>query len=71
MKKDKFIEDYANNQNCEWLVIAVELPNFEVELITNSKNNIVEKMRYYIGAYNDELFLNFNPNIRIINWMFA
>ncbi len=70
-RKDCFLHDYDNAFEANWLVIAVRLPDGNIELITNQKENIDTKVDYYKLAYNDDLVLNTNSNIKIINWMFA
>jgi len=47
------------------------MPNEQLELITNQKENILEKIDYYMSNYDDDLFLYSNPRIKICNWMFA
>ena len=70
-RKDKLYADFvepANGPIVEYLVIAVRLPNGAIELITNTYN-LTEKLDYYMNAYDDDLFLKANPEIRIVNWM--
>ena len=71
-RKQEFLVEYELlSDTIEWLIVAVRLPDGKVELITNQYRNIAEKVQYYSMAYNDDLVLNTNINIRIVNWMFA
>lgn len=51
-----------------YLVLAIELPNGAKELITNT-NNIEEKLSYIDSAYDENLVMKNNSNIRILEWM--
>lgn len=71
-RKQEFLIEYQLlSDNVEWLVIAEKWPDGKVELITTQHRNITERIQYYSLIYNDDLVLNTNPNIRIVNWMFA
>lgn len=47
------------------LVVAVEMPNGKVETITNHGENIPVKLEYYLNAYDGDMKLKSNPDIRI------
>ena len=50
-------------------VIMVETPDTpEYEIIINPPANLPSKMKYYEKAYNDDLTLKSNPNIKIVNY---
>jgi len=76
--KQKFFYDWKENYTdldgeniAQWLVVVIQMPNEQLELITNQKENILEKIDYYMSNYDDDLFLYSNPRIKICNWMFA
>lgn len=52
------------------IVVAVKLPTGAVEIITNTVQ-LDSKMCYYDKAYDDDLKLKANPEIEIVDWMFA
>jgi len=63
--------DLDGDNLAQWLVIAIKMPNEELELIINKKENILNKMDYYMSNYDDDLFLYSNPKIQIYAWMFV
>ena len=67
--RKSFLEAVAQDNSWQWLVIAVEMPNLNIELITNHSLAISEKIQYYINAYDDQFQLKANPTIRIIKYM--
>ena len=71
-RKERFIQDYAEvigvGYEVTKLVIAVKLDTGAIELIINTEL-IDNKIKYYESAYNDNLELNYNNEIRIIDWL--
>lgn len=71
MTKEEFIEKYEG----AWLdspslfVVAIKFPNGKGEIITNSEGNIENKYLYYLEAYDDNMRLKSNPDIRIVDFM--
>ena len=68
-KKSKLLAN-KNTVNITYLVLAIQLPTGATELITNT-NNIKEKFDYIDGAYDDNLFLKANKEVRIVDWLVA
>jgi hypothetical protein len=70
--REKFLKHTkeGNKVAGDWqvCVVAVQLPGFEVETITNY-HSIREKIEYYTNAYDNEFRLKVNPNIRIVGYM--
>lgn len=52
------------------MVIAVQLPNGATELIINT-DQIMQKYRYYLEAYDDEMTLKTNDKIKIVGALFV
>ena len=67
--KSKFLNRYVESSSPTFLVVAVKLPSDTVELITNQKSAIPDKMQYYMAAYDDNLFLISNPKVQIVDYM--
>lgn len=61
---------YAKH-NAQWLIIEVEVEGNEPEIIINPKGNFEAKLAYYKKAYNENLTLKANPNIKIIRYDFV
>jgi hypothetical protein len=59
-----------NGKKITKMVIAVQLPTGAVELIINTEQ-IDEKVVYYGTAYDEQLRLRNNPDVRIVGYMFA
>lgn len=51
------------------LVVAVQLPNGNIETIENRGVGIKPKIAYYMRNYDDNFCLRHNPNIKIIGYM--
>lgn len=50
--------------------VAVQIGGYEVpEVIINSHENFEKKLEYYLGAYNENLTLKANSDIRIVGFM--
>jgi hypothetical protein len=52
------------------MVVAVELPTKAVELIINT-DQIESKMEYYTAAYDDNMKLKNNPEVKVLDVLFA
>ena len=70
-------EDFFNLYNkykddTNFMVIGIEMPDLEShELIVNHKSNFEEKMKYYDSAYDENLIMIRNRDIKIAAFMFA
>ena len=70
-------EDFFNLYNkykddTNFMVIGIEMPDLEShELIVNHKSNFEEKMKYYDSAYDEDLIMNRNRDIKIVSFIFA
>ena len=70
-------EDFFNLYNkykddTNFMVIGIEMPELEThELIVNHKSNFEEKMKYYDSAYDENLIMIRNRDIKIVSFMFA
>lgn len=53
---------------CTKIVLAIKMPDGNVELIVNT--NAIEKIKYIENAYDDDLHLKSNTDIKIVNYMF-
>lgn len=74
-KMNKFLDDYntkniESNGNLSKMIIVVELPQGQKEIIINTEK-IPDKMEYYLNAYDDNLHLKANPKIKIVGWLFV
>jgi len=67
-RKEAFINEYYDMDDCNALVVAIQLPTGAVEIITNTVQ-INTKIEYYDKAYDNDLCLKANPAIKIIDWM--
>lgn len=72
--KELFIAKYqiaqAERGTVTKMVVAVELPTKAVELIINT-DQIESKVEYYARAYNDDMKLKTNPDVQILDVLFA
>lgn len=60
----------TNNQTYFGVKI-INTSNNQTELIINTVNNMINgKLDYYLTAYDDNLELNNNPNIKIIGFTY-
>ena len=70
-------EDFFNLYNkykddTNFMVIGIEMPDLEShELIVNHKSNFEEKMKYYDSAYDENLIMIRNRDIKIVSFIFA
>lgn len=69
-KKAQFTSDYdlATITGISYIVIVIELPSKELELIINSKD-LEEKFMYYLQTYDSDLVMYDNKNIRVVDWL--
>lgn len=58
-------------EDAKWMVIKVQAYNNEPEIIINPKTNFDSKLHYYSQAYNENLTLKSNTNIKIIDYNFV
>ncbi|GLO66237.1 hypothetical protein [Oceanobacillus kimchii] len=58
-------------EDANWMIIEVKAFNNEPEIIINPKENFESKLEYYSNAYNEDLTLKSNSNIRIVAYDFA
>lgn len=66
--KDKFIHELTTNKHNLQYFVAFVLVNGQREMIIFNKVDKESKAQYYLGAYDDEMKLKANPNIRIAKW---
>lgn len=52
------------------LIVEVQVEGNAPEVIINPRENFASKLEYYANAYNDDLSLKANPNIKIVNYHF-
>ena len=70
-------EDFFNLYNkykddTNFMVIGIEMPDLKShELIVNHKSNFEEKMKYYDSAYDENLIMIKNRDIKIVSFIFA
>jgi hypothetical protein len=64
----KFEIEAAEAVNPQVLVTAVKLPTGAIEVITNTQN-LPEKIKYLIEAYDIDFKLIANPNVQIVGYM--
>lgn len=61
---------YKDNTN--FMVIGIEMPDLEShEFIVNHKSNFEEKMKYYDSAYDENLIMIRNRDIKIVSFIFV
>lgn len=62
----------AEEQDAKYIVIQIENKNCKgIETIINSIKDVDYKIKYYDNAYDDDLYLKANKDIRIINFTFV
>lgn len=72
-KKEQFEELFnraINKGTLSYMVIAIRVPHGPIELIINS-DQLGEKLKYYLSAYNDNLELVYNPKVKIVGYLFV
>lgn len=57
--------------DAEWLIVWVSVNDGKAEAIINPKENFEAKFEYYRNAYNEDLTLKANPNIKIVHYDMA
>lgn len=55
-------------EDAEWLIVAVKVGEGSPEYIVNYLDNFEDKRKYYEEAYNEDLTLKRNPNVRIVDF---
>lgn len=72
-RKEDFFKLYDKcKDETNFMVIRIEMPELEShEFIVNHKSNFEEKMKYYDSAYDEELVMTRNRDIKIVSFMFA
>lgn len=72
-RKEDFFKLYDKcKDETNFMVIGIEMPELEShEFIVNHKSNFEEKMKYYDSAYDEELVMTRNRDIKIVSFMFA
>lgn len=64
MLEDVFISAYRCN--CNYVGVRIRGVGKGDEFIINPHHNILDKLEYYKKAYNNDLTLKSNPNIKIV-----
>lgn len=49
----------------QYLVVAVKMPNGQIELITNTRG-IGEKVEYYLNTYDENMHLKHNKDVEVV-----
>ncbi|WP_226035718.1 hypothetical protein [Aquibacillus saliphilus] len=57
--------------DANWMIIEVKAFDNEPEIIINPKENFQAKLDYYAKAYDNDLTLKTNKNIKIVNFDFV
>lgn len=71
IRKKEIINDFYKEEGLIlYMIIIVQLDSGKKELILNTQD-IENKFSYYLSAYDDNLYLKTNPNIKISEWMFV
>lgn len=74
MSKKEMLEcfQYAKEVNAKFIAVSVKAKGSNgTEIIINPNCNIDQKMSYYESAYDDNLLLNANNDIRIVGFCYA
>lgn len=66
LANSQYTRDYGN-----YLVTVIQVEDNTPEIIINPKENFVAKLSWYREAYNDDLTLKSNPNIKIVDYDFV
>lgn len=61
-----FLSAYRCNLNYVGVRVRIEGENPADEFIINPRANILSKLEYYKSAYNEDLTLKSNPNVKIV-----
>ena len=57
-------------QDANYMIVKVKAFDDRPEIIINPKNNFISKLNYYGNAYNEDLTLKANQDIKIIDYEF-
>lgn len=63
--------DSIARYDSRFLGVLVKLGEGHYEVIINGNSKFEENLKYYEKAYNDDLTLKANPEIKILNYIFA
>ncbi|AGR46669.1 hypothetical protein PP653_gp003 [Bacillus phage Basilisk] len=71
------LKEFLRMSNTDWvkntaelLVLKIKVFDSEPEVQVNPKANFGSKLKYIAGAYNDDLTLKTNSNIKIVSYDF-
>lgn len=72
-RKEDFFNAYeAYGKECKFMAIHISMPSLKIpEAIVNYKSNFEEKLKYYDEAYDDNLVMIRNENIKIVSFGFS
>ena len=72
-RKEDFFNAYeAYGKECKFMAIHISMPSLKIpEAIVNYKSNFEEKLKYYDEAYDDDLVMIRNENIKIVSFGFS
>lgn len=73
-RKEKLFDHFkkAIEHDVPFMLVCVDAPNLnEWEYIVNSISNYESKWEYYNNAYDDDLCLKANKNIKIVDYIFG
>ena len=71
-KEDLFNAYEAYGKECKFMAIHISMPSLKIpEAIVNYKSNFEEKLKYYDEAYDDNLVMIRNENIKIVSFGFS
>jgi len=69
VQKEAFLEGF--NGNYEGVFVDIQRPNYpEPEVVYDGKANFDLKRNYYAKAYNENLEMKRNKNIKIVKYVF-
>lgn len=72
--KEEFLDNYHSSMikfgKVEKMIVAVKLPTGAIEIIINT-DDMQNKLNYYMSAYNDDMELNNNNDVKIVGVMFV
>lgn len=63
--------EYWTKEKANYLLVWVSINGGTPEIIINYRENFESKLNYYQQAYNEDLTLKANSNIRIIHFDFV
>ncbi|HHX60341.1 MAG TPA: hypothetical protein GX707_06340 [Epulopiscium sp.] len=62
---------YYGENKAKYMIIYVSVEGNTPEIIINTKENFKAKLNYYTKAYNNDLTLKANSNIKIVKYDFV